>query len=228
MTTATIARAARCTPRHTPRRTPRRLPRKGVTSCNTYLRIFERETREANYYELLKLRQKLVRKYAWAIPNDEALETIAKYGPVVEIGAGTGYWASLLAARGVDVRAFDSSPVRNGKNPYFETGKETWGLTMQAWFPVEQGQATVAARFPHRTLFLCWPPFDTGMARVALEAYRGDTVIFIGESLGGCTGDEAFHEMLDEQFECVEAVAIPRWNSIHDSLTVWKRVPGTR
>jgi hypothetical protein len=38
-----------------------------------------------------KTRADLVHKYAWAIPNEEAIATIAALSPIVELGAGTGY-----------------------------------------------------------------------------------------------------------------------------------------
>ena len=38
-----------------------------------------------------KTRHDFTHKYAWAIPNDEAIHTIASLGPIVEMGAGTGY-----------------------------------------------------------------------------------------------------------------------------------------
>lgn len=51
----------------------------------------------------------LRRRYAWAVPNERALEVIAERSPggVVEIGAGGGYWAMELQRRGVDVIAYD-------------------------------------------------------------------------------------------------------------------------
>lgn len=58
-------------------------------------------------------RRRLVNKYSWAIPNDAALEAIAALGPIVEMGSGAGYWASLLRERGVDVVAYDAKPYRN-------------------------------------------------------------------------------------------------------------------
>ena len=57
-----------------------------------------------HYYNLWKknqnnhlLRQKLVRKFAWAIPDQKAINLCCKYSPLIEIGAGTGYWASLIS-----------------------------------------------------------------------------------------------------------------------------------
>ena len=55
----------------------------------------------------------LRRAYAWAVPSHEALSAIAEASPrgVVEIGAGTGYWAYELRDRGVSVAAYDIAPV---------------------------------------------------------------------------------------------------------------------
>ena len=36
------------------------------------------------------------RLYAFATPNNNVLNRLQEYGPFIEIGAGTGYWASLL------------------------------------------------------------------------------------------------------------------------------------
>jgi hypothetical protein len=58
-------------------------------------------------------RHYLVERFAWAVPSDEAIRTIAGLGSIVEIGAGTGYWASLLELAGADIAAFDKAPAGN-------------------------------------------------------------------------------------------------------------------
>ena len=40
--------------------------------------------------KLFQERDRLVVKYAWAIPNDEAIKTLVEHSPIVEIGCGTG------------------------------------------------------------------------------------------------------------------------------------------
>ncbi len=40
----------------------------------------------------------------------EALKALAGVGPLLEVGAGTGYWAFLLRQAGVAVTAVDSHP----------------------------------------------------------------------------------------------------------------------
>eukprot|EP00897_Mesotaenium_endlicherianum_P009382 jgi/Mesen1/8472/ME000478S07970 len=60
----------------------------------------------------------LRRIYSWAVPTGEAIDAIVKSAPggVLEIGAGTGYWAHLLRQRGVQVAAYDLQPL-DGDNP---------------------------------------------------------------------------------------------------------------
>ena len=59
------------------------------------------------------LRQQLVRRYAYGIPTTEALDAVAAAAPsgIVEVGAGTGYWARLLHDRGVEVVALRPPPA---------------------------------------------------------------------------------------------------------------------
>lgn len=64
-------------------------------------------------------RDMLVRKYSWAIPSPETLDLIAQHldgREVVEIGAGTGYWAKMLSQLGIKVHAFDTSPPNEEVN----------------------------------------------------------------------------------------------------------------
>lgn len=96
-------------------------------------------------------RKESVRRYAWAIPTADALDAIAALGPVVEVGAGTGYWASLLAHRGVDVVCYDLYPPDG-------TDLNGWHEGALKFHTVHQGGPEKAGEHPDRTLFLCWPP----------------------------------------------------------------------
>jgi hypothetical protein len=156
----------------------------------------------------IHLRKELVAKYAWAIPNEEALRTIAKHSPLLEIGGGSGYWAHLLEQMGADIVTYDS-----GGLPY-----------TQYWKQPEKGDASTVERHPNRTLFLCWPPYQNSMGYDALCLYRGEILLYVGEEREGCTGDQKFHAYLEEHFELVKTVQIPQWAGIHDALFVMKRL----
>lgn len=151
-------------------------------------------------------------RYAFAVPDEAALARIVNLGPLVEIGAGSGYWAALLRRRGLDVLAFDK--YRSSANPLYR------GL---AWTEVRLGDSKAAAQYRERNLFLCWPPYDAPMAADSLRAYRGQRLIYIGESRGGETANAAFFNTLEREWRQVSTQAIPNWHSQHDELTVWLR-----
>lgn len=161
------------------------------------------------------VRNDLCHKFAWACPNDEALELIAAQGPIIEIGAGTGYWAHLLRSRyHVNILAYDYKPPSKGKS-WYHRGHGSWT-------GVVHGRPVKAKKHPDRALFLCWPPLYSRMAKEALRHYKGDTVIYVGEQ-GGCTGTPEFEDTLYEEWNEVKTVRIPQWDGIHDYLFLYKR-----
>jgi hypothetical protein len=153
--------------------------------------------------------------YAWAVPNKEAIEALAEHSPLVEVGAGRGYWARLAAAAGADVLAFDPYP------PGPEGGNK-WHHKPGMFFKVGKADAEIAAQHPDRTLFLCWPPYGQDVASRALRSYRGDTVIYVGdEGLSAATPE--FYAELEAGFTKVRTVEIPQWPGIQDRLEIWRR-----
>lgn len=164
--------------------------------------------------ELHELRHRLCLQFAFAIPCPEALDAIAAWGPIVEMGAGTGYWAHLLRKRGVDVIAYDRAPGTSKGNHFKFT---------HAWTEVTKGHPPVLRAHADRTLMLCWPDYDSGFASNCLRSYRGRRLIYIGEGTGGCTGDDRFHRTLDRDWTEVRTVRIPQWPSVHDMLCLYER-----
>lgn len=171
-------------------------------------------------YRGVTARWPLADRYAWAIPNDEALDAIAELEmPVVELGAGRGYWAALLARRGVTIDAYDLCPPDTDVNDFHST--EGIGT----YHPVARTVGTEVAADAGRdgaALLLVWPPYDTPMgydhARAYIEA-GGTTIVYVGEPWGGCTGDGRLHALLDACDE-VTSVDIPQWDGMHDDLRV--------
>ncbi len=160
-------------------------------------------------------RQALVRRYSWAVPNDEALAAIAQFAPVVEVAAGSGYWAALLKARGVDIIAYDGAPMEMGGSVYTIPGT--------SWTEVKQGDEKVGQNHPDRSLMLCWPPQANPMALDAVNAYTGNCVIYIGEARGGKTGDDAFQDLLENDWKKVRHVELFNWHTSSDGVHIYKR-----
>lgn len=156
-------------------------------------------------------RDRLVARYSWAIPNAAALRALAAEAPLVEIGAGNGYWAWLLRQLGVDILAFDANPpLDEGHTNEYSRNALAVG---QAWTEVLPGGPEQAALHADRTLFLCWPPPRDPMAYEAIEAYRragGRRLAYVGEMFPVC-GDASFEATLMGLWRPVAGVDIPRW-----------------
>jgi len=156
-----------------------------------------------------------VRRYAFGVPNGAALAAIERCAPIVELGAGTGYWAYLLRNRGVEVVAFDLAPPDQAPNAYrFEP---------RTWTEVKTGGVEILDQYPDPTLLLCWPGYKDAFADEALRAYSGQVLIYIGEPAGGHTANPAFFERLRNEWVLSEQVAIPQWPGAHDALSIFHR-----
>ncbi|HEY9555824.1 MAG TPA: hypothetical protein VIR58_03755 [Acidimicrobiales bacterium] len=183
-----------------------------------------------------------MRRYAYGVPTEEALDAIAAVSPagVVELGAGSGYWARLLHERGVDVVAYDRWPPPSSDNRFVDD--------VTPWFPVRSGDETVVAGHADRTLLLVWPTKNEVWPADALTRFHaagGTTVVFVGEGPGGRTGDNVLHALLgaygaclactlgvlDEPCVCqiqplwrlVRLVTIPQWGDADDSCLIYER-----
>ena len=175
---------------------------------NEYFEKFNMITDKSGFL----IRHELVVKYSWAIPNEEAINVITKYSPVVEIGCGTGYWARLLVENGCEITPVDKY-IKN--NPYEHEIK---------WTHILEGDEDELTETPSDTnLFLCWPPYDEPIAYNCLKKFKGKYLIYVGENRGGCTATDDFFDELESNWEKIETVCIPRWAGIHDTLKVYKR-----
>jgi len=150
-------------------------------------------------------RKKLIWAYSWAIPSNEAIQEIAQYSPLLELGAGTGYWGWLLRQAGALINCYDSNP---GAGPH--------------WSEVEYGTPETLNELPdlaERTLLLVWPPLDEPMAEAALEAFTGKRLIYVGEWRGR-TGSARFHDQLERRYRLERSIEIPRWPRFSDRIHI--------
>lgn len=158
-----------------------------------------------------RARDQLSRYYAYAVPDGQAIEAIKGLNrPVVEMGAGGGYWAWLLRQAGVEVVAFD---VYDRLNPW----------CMRYWTDVQKGTPESLQQYPDHALLLCWPVFDDEVARSCLDFYPGDTLIYIGQEQGRNKDDDSFFAWLRFAWRVRRHVAIPSWPGLQDQMWVYDR-----
>lgn len=154
--------------------------------------------------------------YAYATPNEVALQSIAKYSPIIEMGAGTGYWCSLLQERGVQVQAFDKAPPADEKENEFHG-------QVPPFLPVHvAGPQMLAGEREDQNLLLCYPPPGDPMARDCLRYFKGKYVLYVGEWQGD-TADREFEVELQQKFHLIERVELPNWANTAYALTIWSR-----
>lgn len=170
----------------------------------------------------------LSKKYAWAVPDSRALKVIASFSPIVELGCGNGYWASLLRGMGGDVIAIDKYSKENEDEPFIKD--------------IIKGDAGYLKKKQSagRTLMLCYPDDRESLSLECLKHYQGETLIHIGElafTTGTLAGGEdqcpfgrttcsEFQVELAAQFHCVLSAKL-KMSLPHcrDYITVWKRSP---
>ena len=167
-----------------------------------------------NFLELWKLREAYICDYSFALPCQEALQVIKKYSPIVEVGAGSGFWAYLLSKIGCDIVATD----KNLDKIHNVHQTKPWPKYVEI-LQIEASEAI--NRYPNRNIFCCWPDYKDEWSFNFLNLVKNQIVIYIGE-FKGCTADDKFHDLLNEVFELVEEFPIPQWYGIHDRLFVYK------
>ncbi|MFC0528197.1 hypothetical protein [Phytohabitans kaempferiae] len=167
--------------------------------------------------------------YAYAIPSPETIGWAARFcegKPLIEIGAGRGYWAAQLSYSGLRVDAYDVEPPDRADNESFP---RVVGQT-DVWHHVGNAdEANIRMQnSADSVLFLCWPPgWDNPMASEALTSFEragGAHLIYVGEPRGGKTANNTFFDALDNrwQLESVDEQFVSWWN-LADTAQGWIR-----
>ena len=180
-----------------------------------------------------------------SVPSTTTLKALSKLGPIIEVGAGSGYWSAMLLERRVDVIAYDLEP------PDPETLLN--GYAYRPFCPVHRADTTLFAVDPtlaERTLLIGWPTGQddvggngeegapAGWEAACLHSYMeagGQQVIYVGEreekvdaAIGsrqdvGVSASRAFQVLLRTKFTLVEQLDAPRLFYTCDDVTVWRR-----
>lgn len=184
-----------------------------------YLNKSEWEQLELMFDPKLSLR----RRFAYAIPCQEEAQKIKEFLgenlDIVEHGAGTGYWAWYLSQFEIRVTAYDKY-LLNDK--YFVDDGSVY-------HHVDLADEAILSQHSENPLLLCWPPYNTSMALDCLLAWYNKSIpsqkfIYIGEGHGGCTGDDNFHDFLQENFEELDYMYQKyNWCGINSSIYLYTK-----
>eukprot|EP00554_Chaetoceros_debilis_P008040 CAMPEP_0194080112 /NCGR_PEP_ID=MMETSP0149-20130528/6181_1 /TAXON_ID=122233 /ORGANISM="Chaetoceros debilis, Strain MM31A-1" /LENGTH=742 /DNA_ID=CAMNT_0038761753 /DNA_START=184 /DNA_END=2413 /DNA_ORIENTATION=+ len=191
-------------------------------------------------------RDLLCNLYAYAALSPAVVQALKKslveqgIQKVIEMGAGTGYIATLLSGTGVTVAAYDISPTEadvgqdygpsqgmhvndyHGNAPPFCKVTHASSKNTAMFFPDGTAQATA--------LLLCYPPPMSSMAEdTILEFLRigGRTIVHIGE-FRGLTGSEGFENILANHFQMCTRLSCLRWGTDAANVAILSKIPSVK
>ncbi|KAK3276193.1 hypothetical protein CYMTET_15718 [Cymbomonas tetramitiformis] len=155
-------------------------------------------------------RDRYMELYGCVRPSDAALETIASFSPLIEIGAGKGHWQRKLSDMGADVLAFDTDE---------SVPRATAPNVMQG--DVKLGDERQIRKHRNRALFICYPEGE--MANKCLDKYSGEYLLYVGEGRGGVNANDAFFDMLERDWVCEKIVEVRPFPECFEKLYVMRR-----
>lgn len=160
------------------------------------------------------VRKGFVNAWGCSIPCKEAVEALAALSPLVELGAGTGYWSALLAAAGADVVATDLAAQ----------GLNAHGAQLGRHAPVEALSAADAVRrYPERNVFCSWPTLNAAWPLEALKLMQpGRAFAMISEHAGGMAPAAEVFGYLRDRFVEVARIQLPQFPPHSDELAIWR------
>ena len=156
--------------------------------------------------------------FSWAIPSEIAIDNIIKFLVdnkcigLLEIGSGTGLWASLLQ-------------ISNSSVKVIPTDDSSWYKGSLRYTDIEIIDYKNAIKYtkPDYCLFLCWPPKYEDLASYSLTNFNGKYLIYIGYPKGGETANDEFFSILDKEWNLIKRESIHNWYNIYDSIYYYSR-----
>ena len=123
-------------------------------------------------------RDRFLSEFSFAVPTREALDRICQFSPLLEIGAGSGAWAKLLAMRGADIIATDpGGEMFVGFHQGDQPRRWHWETF---YYPVQPLQGkTAVRRWLNRNVFCSWPSLQRRWLRQAARAMLPGRVLLV-------------------------------------------------
>ncbi|GMH94430.1 hypothetical protein TrST_g2721 [Triparma strigata] len=127
---------------------------------------------------------------------------------LVDYGAGTGYILSQLLNANINAVGYDLE----GFNEYHGL-TPPWSTKVYYDEYVYEGGDLI---------MLGYPCPDNDMGVEALERFKGDWVVYVGE-FRGVTGTREFENRLRKEYKCVKVEECVSWGEDASKFTVWRR-----
>lgn len=138
-----------------------------------------------------RIRNNFLSKYGFVILTKSTLKilvAICKDKKVIDIASGAGWISHKLKENNIDITSIDNS---SWNDKFF---KKIWHLTIQ-------GDVLTYDTSEYDNIILSWPIHNDDFGvKVLQKISNTQTLIYQGESKGGCTGNDEFHQILKNEF----------------------------
>ena len=156
------------------------------------------------------IRQHYIAAFGFAVLDQATVQAIRPFAPLIEAGAGTGYWAWELQEAGINIVATDPNPKTRWPN-------------IPTWTSVLPLSGPDAIRlYPHRNLLVCWPDQHRPWAAHTALACQAQFLLYVGETENGCTATPEFFQALTHRYSLVRTVPIPQFAGQADQLRIYR------
>jgi hypothetical protein len=168
----------------------------------------------------------VTRQYPDYVPTDSAIDVLLNLSPLVEVGAGDGYWSYVIEQNGGSVRATDLNPTRG--SPSLDPLGETFPVEYHRgpslpdaddgftrWCPVHGGDGSEVVAESDRPVLLVHPEPGTRWPERVLDSLDDQPLVFVGEWFPGYDASPMFFHRLHTEFDLVETFPVYDWASMH-------------
>jgi 2-polyprenyl-3-methyl-5-hydroxy-6-metoxy-1,4-benzoquinol methylase len=149
-----------------------------------------------------ELREEHISKVGFPILTKEVAHLLGKGlqgKKVIEVGCGSAYLSHNLQKLGVDI-----TPVDTFVTSYCASGT----FEKVVYTAVVKEDATQMDLSGFDVVIMSWPDYDKPFAaQITSNMKPGQVLIYQGESSYGCTGDDAFFELLFNSFEAYPLIS---------------------
>lgn len=178
-----------------------------------------------HHFELFKMREHYINNFGFALLSHKLINSLSeqlKDKNVLEVGSGTGFLSYCLQNEGVFVTPLDEKPIQN--NQYNFTTCYTDLVISEASEYIKDS----FTKNPFDSIIMSWPSYETDFAHNVLKNMKkGQQLYYCGENYGGCTGNDAFFDLLDTKTVLNEKLTEQLhtdsllWPGLHDSWYVF-------
>lgn len=159
------------------------------------------------------LRGRYARRYGYGIPCLELIDALRPLAPLLEVGAGNGFWTYWLRRAGCDVLAVDAGLP----DPY--TGHR-WIDDLRT----SDGAKAVVGE-PERNVLMVWPRYDSLWPTHVVHALRADRALcYVGEGpFGAAAHPSMFGALQARGFQLQQLLPAPNWPMSSGYLAIYAR-----